>query len=110
MGILYRIKTAVDIWYRASEDEINLPGGGQQPEWSLDEIAQNGRAIYTSENGATYEDTAGMFESNTIGNETSYLVWENDGDGSNYRWFGLINIWQLHVGRRHDCNIWSMCI
>ena len=82
-------KTAVDIWYRASEDEINLPGGGQQPEWSLDEIAQNGRAIYTSENGATYEDTTGMFESNTIGNETSYLVWENDGDGSNYRWFGF---------------------
>ena len=82
-------KTPVDVWYRASEDEVNIPGGGIQPAWNLEQIAQNGRAIYTTEAGATYEDISLLFESNTIGNETSYLVWENDGDGSNYRWYGF---------------------
>ena len=89
-------KTSVDIWYRANQEDVD----NGLPAFTLLEIAQNNITIYKSEEGANQEEVGDLYESNIIGyGETAYLVWQNDGDGSNYQWYGFTGQGNLCLGQ-----------
>lgn len=98
-------KTAINIWYRANQEDVD----NGLPAFTLLEIAQNNIAIYKSEEGANQEEISDLYESNIIGyGETAYLVWQNDGDGSNYQWYGFTGQGNLCLGQ--DATNYGECV
>ena len=61
---------------------------GDQAYANLLELAKFNTPIYKSSIGATVEDPDDLFESNIFEDNTGYLVWENLGDGVNFKWYG----------------------
>ena len=55
---------------------------------NLLELARLNTPIYKSSIGATVEDPDDLFESNIFEDTTGYLIWENQGDGINFKWYG----------------------
>ena len=89
-------KNPVDIWYRANQEDVD----GGLPAFTLLEIAQHNIAIYKSEEGANQEEINDLYESNIVGHgENAYLVWQNEGDGSNYQWYGFTGQGNLCLGQ-----------
>ena len=61
---------------------------GDQAFSNLLALAKSNTPIYKSSIGATTEDPDDLFESNIFADTSGYLIWENQGDGVNFKWYG----------------------
>lgn len=69
---------------------------------NLLELAKKNTPIYKSSIGASTEDVDDLFTSNIFADDVApnggYLVWENAGDGVNFKWYGYNGNGQLVSG------------
>ena len=84
-GICGTISTTQDIYYRLPEINGSVP-----PKMDLIEIAQQNIPIFTSQLAADENITEGLAPAGVyLDFGGDYLVWDNEGDGFEYNWYGF---------------------